>query len=182
VQIRVATETDADVVADLAAVTFPLACPPSVAAADIEAGIAAALTPRHFRQHLAARDRLVLTAAEADRVVGYTMLILGIGSDPDVARCIERRPAVELSKMPAVELSKMYVLPDWHRSGAAAALMETGITWAVDQGARAVWLGVNQANHRAQGFYRKHGFEVVGTRRFALGVSLQDDFVMVRTL
>ena len=173
-QISVATETDADVVADLAAVTFPLACPPSVAAADIEAGIAAALTPRHFRQHLAARDRLVLTAAEADRVVGYTMLILGTGSDPDVARCVERRPAVELSKM--------YVLPDWHRSGAAAALMETGITWAVEQGARAVWLGVNQANHRAQGFYRKHGFEVIGTRRFALGAGLQDDFVMVRTL
>lgn len=173
-QVRVATETDADEVAGLAAATFPLACPPSAAAADIEAAIAAALTPGHFQQHLAARDRLVLTAAESDRMIGYIMLILGIGSDSDVARCVERRPAVEVSKM--------YVLPDWHRSGTAAALMETGITWAVEQGARAAWLGVNQANRRAQGFYRKHGFEVAGTRRFVLGASLQDDFVMVRTL
>ena len=59
--------------------------------------------------------------------------------------------------------------------------MYAGITWAAEQRARALWLGVNQANHRAQKFYRKHGFEVTGTRMFRLGTGLENDFVMVRT-
>ena len=61
-QGRVATQTDADVVADLAAVTFPLACPPSVAAADIEAGIAAALTLQAAREFAAQGVRVLAIA------------------------------------------------------------------------------------------------------------------------
>jgi ribosomal protein S18 acetylase RimI-like enzyme len=45
-----------------------------------------------------------------------------------------------------------------------------------------MWLGVNRANERAQRFYRKHGFEVTGARRFRLGDSDEDDFVMVRPI
>ena len=74
----------------------------------------------------------------------------------------------------------MYVLPDWHRSGAAGALMEAAISWAAAQHVRALWLGVNQNNSRAQRFYRKHGFDVTGTRTFRVGASLENDFVMVR--
>lgn len=169
----VAVDTDAPELADVAAATFPLACGPSVAAADIEACIAANLSPRQFREHLADPDRLVLTAVEAGRIIGYAVLIRGVGDDPDVARCVEHRPVIEVSKM--------YVLAAWHGSGAAGALMHAGITWAAEQRARAMWLGVNQANHRAQKFYRKHGFEVTGTRMFRLGTGLENDFVMVRT-
>ena len=94
------------------------------------------------------------------------------GVDADVPPSVTPRPAVELSKM--------YVMPDWHGSGAAGLLMRAGITWAEAGGARAVWLGVNQGNQRAQRFYRKHGFGTVGTRTFRLGTNLEDDFVMVR--
>jgi ribosomal protein S18 acetylase RimI-like enzyme len=45
-----------------------------------------------------------------------------------------------------------------------------------------VWLGVNQSNYRAQTFYRKHGFAVVGTRTFPVGTVLENDFVMVRSV
>jgi ribosomal protein S18 acetylase RimI-like enzyme len=74
----------------------------------------------------------------------------------------------------------MYVVPDHHGGGAAAALMEAGLSWAAKVGGRAVWLGVNQNNHRAQRFYRKHGFDIVGTRTFPVGAVLENDFVMVR--
>ena len=74
----------------------------------------------------------------------------------------------------------MYVLSTHHRGGAAAALMRSGIAWATGCGARAVWLGVNQENKRAQRFYGKHGFAVSGTRTFRLGASREHDFVMVR--
>ena len=54
----------------------------------------------------------------------------------------------------------------------AASLMQAGIAWAEAGGARAVWLGVNQGNQRAQRFYRKHGFATVGVRTFRLGANL----------
>ena len=134
--------------------------------------IADTLSPQRFGEYLADPDRVVLIAVAVDRIVGYTMLVRGTGIDPGVESSLEARPAVELSKM--------YVLPDWHRHGVGAALMRAGIAWAEADGARAVWLGVNQGNHRAQRFYRKHGFGTVGVRTFRLGNAVENDFVMVR--
>ena len=176
-QVRVDPATAADLVelADVAAATFPLACPPSAAAEDVDAFIVATLSASRFGQYLADPGRVVLTATDADRVIGYTMLVRRAyisGVDADVPPSVTPRPAVELSKM--------YVMPDWHGSGAAGLLMRAGITWAEAGGARAVWLGVNQGNQRAQRFYRKHGFDTVGARTFRLGANLEDDFVMVR--
>ena len=63
----------------------------------------------------------------------------------------------------------MYLLPDYHGSGVASALMDTTLATAADWGARCVWLGVNQENQRAQRFYLKNGFTVSGTRTFHVG-------------
>ena len=178
VQVSPATDSDLIELAEVAALTFPLACPPSAATDDIDDFIAATLSPQRFGEYLADPDRVVLTAVAVDRIVGYTMLVgyamlvRGTGIDPGVESCLEARPAVELSKI--------YVLPDWHRHGVGAALMRAGIAWAEADGARAVWLGVNQGNHRAQRFYRKHGFGTVGVRTFRLGNAVENDFVMVR--
>lgn len=174
VLVDTAGPADAAELAEVAAVTFPLACPPAADPADIASVIAVALSERSFAGYLTDSDRRVLVARRGGRIVGYTMLIHGVSDDPDIARAVPVRPAVELSKM--------YVLADAHRTGAAAALMRAGLEWAADQGARAVWLGVNQGNRRAQRFYGKHGFEVTGTRTFQLGASREDDFVMVRRL
>jgi len=174
VQVSAATDSDLIELAEVAALTFPLACRPSTAADDIADFIAATLSPQRFGEYLADPDRVVLTAVAVDRIVGYTMLVRGTGIDPGVESCLEARPAVELSKM--------YVLPDWHRHGVGATLMRAGIAWAEADGARAVWLGVNQDNHRAQRFYRTHGFGTVGVRTFRLGNAVEDDFVMVRPL
>ncbi len=174
IAVRTAGATDAAELAAVAAETFPLACPPTADAADIRAAIDANLSAAHFADYLADPDRLVLAATDIRRIVGYSMLIRGIGDDPDVAESVPDRPAVELSKM--------YVLSSHHRTDAAAALMEHGIDWAAHCGALTVWLGVNRNNERAQRFYRKHGFRVTGTRTFRLGSSDEADFVMVRML
>lgn len=172
VRVDVAMNTDAAALADIAAITFPLACPPSVAVGDIEAFIAANLSPQRFGEYLADPDCRVLTAVDEERIIGYAMLIRRISAD--IADFVESRPAVEVSKI--------YVLPEWHRRGAAAALMEAGISWACAQQMRALWLGVNQNNPRAQRFYRKHGFEITGTRAFQVGTALESDFIMVRAI
>jgi ribosomal protein S18 acetylase RimI-like enzyme len=81
---------------------------------------------------------------------------------------------------PAAELSKMYVLPDRHGSGVATALMSRAVATAEDWGVACVWLGVNQANQRAQRFYTKSGFTISGTRTFQVGAGRESDYVMVR--
>lgn len=174
--VRVTAATDSDVVelAAVAAATFPLACPPSSTPENIGAFISANLSPERFEQYVADPDREVLVARDDRSIVGYAILIRGVGDDPDVTRAVTARPAVELSKM--------YVLPDRHGAGVSTALMDAAVTKAADAGARCVWLGVNQNNQRAQRFYGKHGFSVAGAKTFALGAHLENDFVMVRAL
>ncbi len=168
-----AVEADLGELADVAARTFPLACPPSTTPDDVATFIAKNLTADHFRDYLADADRVVLTARDA-RIIGYAMLIRGVSDDADVQRVVTTRPAIELSKM--------YVLPDGHGAGVSAALMAAALEVARDVGAACIWLGVNQENQRAQRFYAKQGFTVSGTKTFRLGARVENDFVMVRAL
>ncbi|TGD86528.1 GNAT family N-acetyltransferase [Mycolicibacterium sp. CH28] len=172
----VADATGADVVelAAVAATTFPLACPTTVAPDDIAAYIAANLSAERFAAYLSDPSRVVLAARDSDRILGYAILIHGVGDDPDVARAVRIRPATELSKI--------YVLPECHGSGVAAALIDTAVGRATTTGVRSMWLGVNQKNHRAQRFYAKHGFTTAGTRTFQLGMRTEADFVLTRSL
>jgi GNAT superfamily N-acetyltransferase len=163
---------DLSELADVAARTFPLACPPSVTPDNVAAFIAENLSPQRFADYLADPGRAVFAARDDGRIIGYAMLIRGVPDDTDVQRAVTLRPSVELSKM--------YVLPDRHGAGASAALMATALAWAEDGGAASVWLGVNQRNERAQRFYAKHGFATAGTKAFRLGTRIENDYVMVR--
>jgi GNAT superfamily N-acetyltransferase len=172
--IRTATADSVDIaeLASVAAHTFPLACPPSVSDADITSFIVANLSDERFAEYLSDPRRLIVTASNDDRIVGYAMLIRGVGNDPNVQRAVRVRPAVELSKM--------YVLPDNHGSGVSTALMDATLAAAAEWGAGCVWLGVNQKNQRAQRFYKRCGFTINGTRTFQLGAHTENDYVMVR--
>jgi ribosomal protein S18 acetylase RimI-like enzyme len=171
-EVTAAAAADLPELADVAAQTFPLACPPSVTHENIAAFIAENLTQEHFAGYLTDRDRLVLVARRDARIIGYAVLIRGVPDDDDVNRAVTARPAVEISKM--------YVLPDDHGAGASAALMIEAIRLAQELDAKSVWLGVNQRNQRAQRFYAKHGFTINGTKTFRLGSRIENDYVMVR--
>jgi ribosomal protein S18 acetylase RimI-like enzyme len=174
VEITPAADADVPELADVAARTFPLACPSSSTPDDIAAFIAENLTAERFREYLGDADRMVLTARSEGRMSGYAMLIRGIADDADVQRAVTLRPAVELSKM--------YVLPDDHGAGVSAALMTAALDAAQALDAACVWLGVNQKNQRAQRFYAKQGFTRAGTKTFRLGSDIENDYVLVRPL
>ena len=174
IQVATAVAADLPELADVAARTFPLACPPSATPDNIAAFIDENLSQDRFRDYLADPDRVVLTAREDARMVGYVMLIRGVVDDDEVQRAVTVRPAVELSKL--------YVLPDSHGAGVSAALMAAALTTAEELAAKCVWLGVNQQNQRAQRFYAKHGFAINGTKTFRLGAGIENDYVMVRPL
>ncbi len=173
--IRLAAADDVAALAALAARTFPLACPPSTTPADMDLFIAERLSPETFATALGDGLRRVLVASDASgALVGYTLLVLGEPSDEEAAGAVTVRPAVELSKC--------YVEEERHGAGVAAALMTASLAAARDLGAAGIWLGVNQRNVRAQRFYAKTGFAVVGTKHFTVGTAREDDYVMDRPL
>jgi ribosomal protein S18 acetylase RimI-like enzyme len=172
--IRRAVPADADRLAFVAAVTFPLACPPHTTREDAAAFVVEHLSAQSFREYLADPDRVLLLAEQDGQVVGYTMLVFGEPHDPDVASAITIRPTIELSKC--------YVLPGHHGQGVAGSLMQASIAAARERGAAGIWLGVNEENERAQRFYRKSGFEKVGVKRFRVGNRWEDDFVLEQAL
>jgi ribosomal protein S18 acetylase RimI-like enzyme len=174
VPIAAASPDDAAELAAVAARTFPLACPPSVAVADVASFIDANLSDHRFAEYLADPQRRIFTARREGRIIGYAMLISGVGDDPEVQRAVDIRPAAEISKM--------YVLAAHHCAGVARALMDAALAAAAEWDAGCVWLGVNQKNERAQQFYKRCGFTVNGTRRFRLGAHTESDYVMVRPL
>jgi ribosomal protein S18 acetylase RimI-like enzyme len=160
--------------ARLAALTFPLACPPHTTDAAKAAHIARYLGEDSFRRYLADEARALFVAQTDTDLVGYTMRVEGEPDDRDVAGAVTTRPTAELSKV--------YVHPDHHGAGVAGALVAATIDEASRRGAASVWLGVNQENVRANRFYEKSGFTLVGTKRFEVGGRYEDDFVRERVL
>lgn len=172
--IRTATADDAGSLAELAAVTFPLACPPGSDPKDISEHLASTLSPDNFRAHLADPGVTVLVIDADGGLRGYSLLVARPAQDPDVASV--------LTELPCTELSKCYVHPDHHGLGAAAELMNASIGSAAAAGARGLWLGVNSQNARAIRFYQKSGFRQVGTKSFKLGSTVEHDLVMERRI
>jgi ribosomal protein S18 acetylase RimI-like enzyme len=68
-------------------------------------------------------------------------------------------------------------------TGVASDLMRAALDGARSRfQATSVWLGTNNDNARAQAFYGKHGFRVVGQRTFSVGGQMHDDVVMQHEL
>jgi ribosomal protein S18 acetylase RimI-like enzyme len=167
--IRRADDRDAAALADVAAATFALACPPDMPADSISLFIAEHLTAARFEEYVVDPSRVVMVAEDGYEAVGYALLVHGEPYDADVRAAVQRRPTTELSKI--------YVLPTAHGGGVARDLLAACVDAAREIGAAGMWLGTNQHNERAQRFYLKSGFERVGTKKFWVGDHWEDDYV-----
>ena len=63
-------------------------------------------------------------------------------------------------------------------------MLMSAVVWHVmySFGSTTMWLSCSMSNSPAQGFYGRHGFQVVGTTEFVVGNDRQTDLVMVRDL
>lgn len=188
--VRPAQPAEAADVAWLAALTFPLACPPGTSRQSIAAHVAHRLTPAQFRDWATSPSHALLVAVDGAEpaaprpaVLGYALVQLGL---PDGSAEAEVLREATGGDGPYVELSKIYAHPQQLGTGVASALMagavEAAAALAVAQGhadGLPLWLGTNGQNARAQAFYRKHGFAVVGRRTYLVGGVAHDDVVMV---
>ncbi|CAN5390750.1 GNAT family N-acetyltransferase [soil metagenome] len=174
VTVRRATSADAAELSRIAAITFPLACPPSTTEQAKTDFIANSLSEPSFAMYLASPHHILLLAEVDGLPAGYTMLVTGEPEDPDVAAAVSARPTVELSKV--------YVMPEQHGTGVAAALMAATTEAARASGAVSLWLGVNNENMRANCSDEKSGFAIGAHKKFRLGGVDEDGFVRDRAL
>lgn len=166
--IRPAKAGDAESISTLLHQTFALACPPGTPLEDIDAYATAALQPSHIAVMVECTDYRCWVVEAASKVHGVAMLDL----HPEPIG-VEAADAAQ-----AAELKRCYVYPVLHGTGAASALVKQAI--GCYHGA--LRLTVANQNLRAQAFYKKHGFFVVGETQFLCGNDVHRDLVMLRLL
>lgn len=81
-----------------------------------------------------------------------------------------------------LEVCRIYVLQEYHDQKVGKLLMEASIKLAEDENMESVVLGVWENNHRALAFYKKWGFEVIGSHPFVMGNQVDTDLVMRKKL
>lgn len=166
-RLRRAEPADAAACALVAGATFLEAFAGVLDGADIVAHVARNSSVEAFARTIVDRNSIVtLAEAEGGAPVGYSTL-----TTPDL-------PVAPLDG--DVELKRIYALAPTHGSGLGAALMDRAVEDARIAGKRRILLGVYGGNARAQRFYAKHGFSVIGTRRFLVGATWHDDLIFAR--
>ena len=161
IRVRVGTPDDAALLAATAERMFRDAFAASNDPAQMDAYCRDHYSETIQRAELEQPDIRVLFLEEHGKVVAYAQLRLGA---------------------PEGEIWRFYVDRGQHGRGIAQRLMSESLEHLRSTGAERVVLAVWEHNPRAIAFYRKTGFEVVGTRPFILGAEVQTDLVMMRAL
>ena len=111
------------------------------------------------------------------------IFIADIDSDP--AGYVYSHPAVApqgVDDKTALKLERIYLRKRYYGLAVGDALMHTTIEEARSRGFRSVWLSSWELNDRANAFYKKWKFEVVGHQKFTVGSDIQNDFILSRKL
>ena len=167
-RLRRAGPADAAACSLVASATFLEAFAGILDGPDIVAHVGAKSDPTSFAAWIGDPESVVTLAEAATGAapLGYSVLTtpdLPVASEPD-----------------DIELKRIYALFPTHGTGLGPALMERALDDARAMGRRRVLLGVYGGNLRAQRFYAKQGFAVVGTRRFLVGATWHDDLIFGR--
>jgi len=167
--IRRGTLDDAGLLSELGARTFSETFAADNTPEDLAAYIARSFNVAQQTAELKDPASTFLVAEVDRRAAGYAQLHDG-----------EPEKGVEGAN--AVELVRLYVSRDWLGRGIGQELMRACIDEARQAGHDAIWLGVWERNERAQAFYKKWNFHIVGEHVFQLGSDPQRDILMQRRL
>jgi len=171
INIRQATHDDAKVLTDLAYTTFwdAFAHHPKNAPDDLNHYMRQAFNLDQTTKELAEDNSVFLIAEIEGEAAGYAKLITDTIEDGIMAE----RP---------IELNRLYSHQQFLGKGIGQALMDACLERARTDAHDVMWLGVWEFNPRAQRFYEKNGFRLVGSHVFLLGEDPQTDLLMQREL
>ena len=167
--IRIAVAADAEMLAEFARRTFYEAFAQMNSPENMEAYMSQNFTLQKFSAQFADPGATFLIVEIEATPVAFAKLY-----DGEVPDCV--------GGFAPVEIERFYVDRQFHGMGVAQTLMQACFDRARHSGHGTVYLGVWENNHRAIAFYRKCGFDVVGSHPFQLGDETQNDLLMERRL
>lgn len=171
VSIREATPDDSRLLTDLSYTTFwdAFAHHPKNAPDDLAHYMRQAFNIDQIGEELKQPQSVFLIAEVDGKPAGYAKLING-SIEPGIRA---ERP---------IELSRLYSHQEYIGKGVGQNLMEACFDFGRSGGHDVMWLGVWEYNPRAQRFYEKNGFRIVGRHTFQLGSDPQTDLLMQREI
>lgn len=171
ISIRQATIEDAKLLTDLAYTTFwdAFAHHPKNAPDDLNHYMRQAFNLDQITSELGEPQNVFLVAEIDEKPAGYAKIIID-----------NIEPGITAEK--PVELQRLYSHQEYIGKGVGQNLMDACFERARDEKRDVMWLGVWEYNPRAQRFYEKNGFKVVGKHTFLLGADPQTDLLMQKEL
>jgi ribosomal protein S18 acetylase RimI-like enzyme len=167
--VRPATPLDAGRLAELGRRCFYEAFAEQTAPEDMTAYLETTFKQAAIEaQIIAKRSLFFLVEADADPA-GY---VYSYPTDPP--DCV-RDPA-------AIQLIRLYLRKSYYGRGVGDSLMQTTLEEARARGYQTVWLSSWKLNDRANAFYKRWEFKVVGAQKFTVGSDVQDDYIFSRKL
>jgi len=140
-------------------------------------------TAEDMSRHLESAWSPALQLAEIENPQLDTLLVVDTAGVLAGFAQLDAGPAPEcVAVRQPVELKRFYIDKPWQGRGLAGELMTAVELAAQARGASGLWLGVWERNQRAQAFYRKCGFRMVGTKVFVVGTDPQTDHVMLKEI
>lgn len=167
--IQPAEPSNAPSLARLAEKTFRDAFAQFINKEDFDSYVARSFTENQIRSELLDNASTFFIAKLKDKWVGY-------------AKLYQSPPPDCVKQLPAIELARLYSMQQYLGCGIGAALLEASLNYARSRAFKSIWLGSWKENQRGNAFYAKMQFEVLGTKTFALGSDIQEDYVFARPI
>ena len=114
-------------------------------------------------------NRRIVFATSGNELIGFYHLLVG-------------KPDDAIRGPHPIELLRLYIDSQFHGKGLAHRLLGEAIDRSKQERFETIWLGVWEKNYRAQAFYKKWGFEEVGSHIFRVGTDPQRDLVYSKAL
>lgn len=167
--IQLAEPSDAFCLAKLAERTFRDAFAEFINKKDFESYVARSFTENQIRSELLDSASIFFIAKLTDKWVGYAKLYQSPSPD-----CVKQ--------LPSIELARLYSMQQYLGCGIGAALLEACLNYARSRAFKSIWLGSWKENHRGNAFYAKMQFKIFGTKTFALGSDVQEDYIFAKSI
>ena len=165
VNLRYATTSDARLLSELGAKTFYDTFAKDNTPENVAAHLKRSFSPEIQHAELSAPENIFLIAEVENEPIGFAQLILESKED-------------SLRGSQCMEVRRIYASQEYIGQGVGKLLMQASIQEARQRGCDSLWLGVWERNPRAIAFYKKWGFNEVGTHIFHVGDDPQRDFIM----
>ena len=169
INIRIAEPSDADLLVELGRTSFYEAFAHETAPEDMAEHLKTAFKFEDITEQLSSERSLFIIIESGAAAAGYAYLY-----HADPPRCVKTPKPIQLVRF--------YLRRQYCGRNFGNALMKACLEMAVSKGFGSVWLSTWELNHRANAFYKKWDFEVVGGAKFKVGSDIQNDFIFARTI